>query len=118
MGMRFACMALLASPLFPGAASGQSTPFGQGCPGASGLVPTVSLDVPPFSGATVDVEMDTGLPGVTCILAAGSSSTDWMGMPLPLDLAPSGLPGCQQLVSLESLFTRVTGPTSKTKACR
>jgi hypothetical protein len=47
-------------------------------------------------------------PGLDVFLAIGGSSTSWLGVPLPLDLAIVGMPGCALLVALTKVFAAET----------
>lgn len=96
-----------------------STPFGAGCPGSGGVVPELLLfggnpesgpGNPGFGSAVTQA-----LGGTVAVLILGASFQTWNGLPLPLDLAPFGLPGCSLLVSADLLLPAVTsgsGPGS------
>ena len=38
------------------------------------------------------------------LVVLGVSNTNWMGIPLPLDLGPQGMPGCSLRVSPDAVF--------------
>ncbi len=87
-----------------------SSAFGAGCPGSGGEVPRIST-----GGGSPNVlagnpafrlVLSKALPGAPAHLVLGVSDTVWIatGLPLPVDLAPFGLPGCPLLVSLDFLF--------------
>src|SRR5262245_24380750 len=85
-----------------------ATRFGQGCPGTGGIVPRITLiGNAPLTGPgnpSFGVYLTGALPGTTAILVAGFSFLSWNGIPLPIDLAPAGSPGCALFVSGEFLF--------------
>src|SRR5262245_7503242 len=88
--------------------------FGAGCPGSSGQIPRIAT-----SGGNPSVlvgnpnfrlVLSKALPSAPIHLVLGVSNTVWVatGIPLPIDLAPFGLPGCPLLVSLDFLFFGAT----------
>jgi hypothetical protein len=81
--------------------------YGQGCNGSLG-VPTLSIDPPtkPVIGTTMNLRL-SNIPGtiLPTLGAYGYSRTSWNGIPLPLDLAPAGLPGCPLLTNTEVTAT-------------
>jgi hypothetical protein len=72
--------------------------FGQGCTGASGVAPELTL--PDFGVAgelfTAEVVCGPDLPG---LLFVGLQTDTWLGFDLPLDLAIFDATGCDLLVS-------------------
>ncbi len=70
------------------------SPFGTGCPGALGE-PRLDgvLGSKPVLGATFDLQVNR-LPLGVALVAFGTSTTSFGGLPLPFDLGPIGMPGC------------------------
>jgi hypothetical protein len=91
-----------------------SSLFGAGCPGSSGLVPSMSTvgGIPTSAGnPAFGLHVSNTLPNSVAVLIAGLSFTSWMGVPLPMSLGVFGVPGCQLFVSADFLFTTTTtGP--------
>ena len=80
--------------------------YGQACIGSLGT-PTLTVDpaTPPVIGTTMTLHYDN-VPGNNLISAIGGygySRTVFDGLPLPLDLAPAGLPGCFLLNSADEI---------------
>jgi hypothetical protein len=76
--------------------------FGSGCSGSAG-VPALAprAGSRPWLGDTLHL-VCTGLPASGAAAALlGLSNRSWSGVPLPLDLAPLGMPGCSLLVSAD-----------------
>jgi hypothetical protein len=75
-------------------------PFGTGCAFAAG---TPMLDAVagsrPQLGDTLQLEVMPA--GAAALFVAGTSDTTFLGAPLPLDLAPIGLPGCHLFTSAD-----------------
>ncbi len=91
-----------------GDTAGTFTLYGSGCdtangtPGLTGTVPNI--------GTTLDLGFSNLGAAQTVIVVLGASNTVWNGLPLPLDLASVGLPGCGLLASADALeVTLVTG---------
>ena len=87
-------------------ASAAATPFGLGCHAVS-TPPDLTL-LPgqrPWLGDTVTARLQ-GVPvgGGSALLALGRSRTRWGSLNLPLDLGPSGMPGCALLAEPLLLF--------------
>jgi hypothetical protein len=77
--------------------------FGTGCDGSNGLPPRLQPVSMPALGGTVAIDVaDLPTTGGAVYLAAGFSDLVWNGNPLPLDLAPFGLPGCRGYTSAET----------------
>jgi hypothetical protein len=77
-----------------------------GCPGSAGI-PTLTITSPsgyPWLGETFSVDVTNLAPGSPVAMAAGFSSTQWAGIPLPLALDFIGMFGCQALCSAEFFF--------------
>jgi hypothetical protein len=78
------------------------TSFGVGCAGSSGA-PSLSARPLPWLGDTLTIEASNLAAGPAVVLL-GPSDTVWSGTPLPFDLGPLGMPGCQLLVDPEVLL--------------
>jgi hypothetical protein len=85
------------------------TSLGSACPASS---PAISANQP-WLGRTYTLRYPCG-PGTVCLFASGFSSTQWNGLPLPIDLAAIGLPGCNLRVAADvsDLRTPVAGAAS------
>jgi hypothetical protein len=81
------------------AVAGAEDTFGAGCPGSLG-VPTLqtSSGATPEPGGVLSLDV-VNLPMSVAMMAAGFSRTIAGSQPLPLSLAPFGMPGCNLLVS-------------------
>jgi|GEM_PF-4203105 len=77
-------------------------PFSNGCANSVGVVPSLSVMSMPQLGGSYDLELDPGLPtpGVG-VLVIGLSKDLFNGLPLPLDLAILGAPGCNLATSAD-----------------
>ncbi|MFN6146384.1 MAG: lectin-like protein [Planctomycetota bacterium] len=77
--------------------------YGAACVGSLGA-PGLALLPPssPVVGTTMDLRI-SNVPGlfVPAIGAMGVSRTSWLGLPLPFELTPAGIPGCQLHQSAE-----------------
>jgi hypothetical protein len=84
------------------ATAGEEGTFGAGCPGTLG-VPALQTNgsSTPEPGGVVTFDV-ANLPLSTAIVAAGFSRTVSGTQPLPLSLAPLGMPGCDLLVSVDA----------------
>lgn len=87
---------------FQSAAPARLLPFGQGCAGG---VPAPTLAAAdhrrPWLGSSYALRVN-GLPASGLFVTiTGLSNQAWNGVPLPVDLAPIGMPGCPLLVSAE-----------------
>ncbi|HET6201931.1 MAG TPA: hypothetical protein VFI25_03915 [Planctomycetota bacterium] len=85
--------------------SGSVVSGGAGCPDAQGTPLYLAASGCPDLGATLTLVL-TGSPAntVPAILALGVSNATWSGLPLPLDLAFLGAPGCFVYTSNEVLL--------------
>jgi len=86
----------------------EESPFGAGCPGALGapqVLPTANSSAVIGGVARADL---VNLPLSFAILTIGFSDTMAGSTPLPLSLAPYGMPGCDLLVSPDAILL-VTG---------
>ncbi len=74
--------------------------FGSGCPSATGAPPRIGISIGPRLGRTMSVNLSLA-PSTTvaAVLGIGASDQVWSGLPLPLDLGPFGLPGCNWYVA-------------------
>ena len=88
---------------------GTFTAFGSACGGPLGT-PQLTGGTPPTIGNVATMQL-TGAP-LVAVFALGGSNTSWGGIPLPLSLAPDGMPGCSLLVSRDASVTRT--PTAGT----
>jgi hypothetical protein len=90
--------------------------FGPGCPGTV-TVPTVTSDPWnwPWTGDAMLLRCDGVPPATTAILwALGFSNTVTAGVPLPLDLAVYGAPGCFLRASLDAILVAAAANGSST----
>jgi hypothetical protein len=86
----------------------------------SACAPTAAKPALGFSGDThvgsptgFEIRVTNVPAGLPAILYVGSSSTSWLGLPLPFDLSVVGFPGCtlyQNLVASFPAFTTGSGP--------
>lgn len=74
----------------------QVVSFGTGCAGASGEIPQIQVPAWPYTGNTLFLDA-VGPPSTQGVLFVGVDNQSWSGVPLPLDLAPLGFPGCALL---------------------
>jgi dienelactone hydrolase len=88
---RLACLLLLPIAL---PAQGTAVPFGSGCPQNANTALGRAPD--PGAGNLALYQLDTW-PSAQPFACFGFSRTAWGPLPLPLDLSPSGLPGCSVL---------------------
>ena len=81
-----------------------------GCPGPLG-VPQLAADLPPWTGTNFEVRIEQMHPLHFPLLVLGTSSTDWLGTPLPLSLGLLGAPQCLLRVNAETtlLLSNVGG---------
>ncbi|MBL8754347.1 MAG: hypothetical protein JNK15_13680 [Planctomycetes bacterium] len=84
------------------------TPLGAGCAGTNG-VPALFATAPTL-GANVNLTCTSLRPNHVALFLVGFSSTNWLGVPLPVDLAPLGMPGCTGYTSAD-LVTPVVQTT-------
>lgn len=75
---------------------------GPGCAGTFGT-PLLTASAPEL-GKPVALRCANLRPGQQGLFALGVSSTNYQGLPLPLDLTPLGMPGCFARTSAESLL--------------
>ncbi|MCI0585759.1 MAG: integrin alpha [Planctomycetes bacterium] len=92
------------------------TVLGSGCPGTGGLVPRISI-----SGGTPDsagnpgirIHLTSARPSAPALWIIGFSSTIWLGIPLPADLAVLSMPGCFLRVSADVLVPTLTSAAGR-----
>ncbi len=92
------------------------TVLGSGCPGTGGLVPRISI-----SGGTPDsagnpgirIHLTSARPSAPALWIIGFSSTSWLGIPLPADLAVLSMPGCFLRVSADVLIPTLTSAAGR-----
>jgi len=94
--------------VYSGAPAGL-TPFGSACATPSGWVPRIGAArmVLPSGIPPLRLHLSNVPPGSGGFLLLGLTNTQWWGVPLPLDLAFLGLPGCALLVSPDLAFPAV-----------
>jgi hypothetical protein len=74
--------------------------FGNACTFASGTPRLRNVgDARPQLGSSLPLVVEPA--GRLALFVAGTSDTDWLGTPLPLDLAPFGMPGCELFTSID-----------------
>lgn len=113
IGLAAGCALALAAS---GSARAQSLHFGDACPSTlTGITPTFELPNYPLLNQNYSFDL-TGNPSTIYAAVVGISNTVALGvLPLPLDLTPFGIPGCDLLVSTEIIqpfFTDGTGSVS------
>jgi hypothetical protein len=74
-------------------------PYGSGCPGTAGMPHLTAAR--PWIGETVVFTVAPIPDGHPAVSFVGSSRDDWLGIPLPLELALIGMPGCLMLTSAD-----------------
>ncbi|MGH7151224.1 MAG: hypothetical protein ACREIU_11015, partial [Planctomycetota bacterium] len=84
--------------MFSGAPEGVSV-FGVACPVSGGILPRIGATGAAHLGQTIKINLSQVPPGKPTLLLLGFTNQAWWGIPLPLDLAFVGLPGCALLVS-------------------
>jgi hypothetical protein len=81
----------------------------QGVGGAcNGLATSWSGWLPNLQGVATTLTLSGALPGVAAVVAFSVELSNWMGIPLPLDLGQFGAPGCSLLLSPDVVFGQVT----------
>lgn len=86
----------------PGHAASYVT-FGSGCAGWAGTPWLATGGSPPRLGQVFQLQLFNLPPDHSTLVALGWSNTNWLGSPLPLDLAVIGAAGCQLLISPDVL---------------
>jgi hypothetical protein len=87
----------------PGIA-GNFDPFGVGCPGTRGVPAMHVTSGPPIAGQTFRVQLDNLPLSGPAFVFLGVSNSLYGTVPLPFPLASIGMPGCDLLVSGDTLF--------------
>ncbi|MEM7204732.1 MAG: CHRD domain-containing protein [Planctomycetota bacterium] len=83
---------------------------GTGC-SASGNPPAISAQGSAALGSgSFACSVDNGPPGAPAVMFLGTSTTSWLGLPLPLDLSVAGYPGCTLYQNLAASVLAVTSP--------
>ncbi|MEZ5966025.1 MAG: hypothetical protein R3F56_19470 [Planctomycetota bacterium] len=87
---------------------------GSGCTGTASYRPdqeTIAAPAAPGGSLSYFVDFqNSGAANLPIVQLVGFSSTQWGGIPLPLDLAAFGLPGCSLYTSIELTQTGVVDP--------
>ena len=74
--------------------SGSALPYGAACGGQNGA-PAIQVSGTPSLGTTYTIELTSAPPATTTVLFIGASDSEWMGLPLPIDLGSlGGMAGC------------------------
>jgi FG-GAP repeat protein len=92
------------------------TVLGSGCPGTGGLVPRISISGgTPDSGGNpqIRIHLTSARPSAPALWILGFSSTSWLGIPLPADLAVLSMPGCFLRVSADVLIPTLTSAAGR-----
>ena len=96
--------------LFSGAPIGVDS-FGSACPTDGGTLPRIGATGTADIGESYQLHLSRVAPGLIGLLGVGVSNTSWLGVPLPLDLGPVGMPGCELSVAPTTVIPAVTLPT-------
>ncbi|MCR9246539.1 MAG: hypothetical protein NXI31_16015 [bacterium] len=121
-------IAVQASPfqsvqLFPGTwngcliyeTAGFYQPYARGCLGSAGVASNfATTGRAPRLGNELEIQFGN-LPATSAvIMSVGFDTTSWSGLPLPLDMAPYGLPGCTAYYApLYPIFLNVSGGVAR-----
>jgi hypothetical protein len=97
-----------AMSLFVRAVTGSYSTFGAACAGNVGYPTLASVGVPTI-GQSFSITLAAARPNSLAVLFLGASASSWRGIPLPLDLAVYGAPGCRLYVSDEWMISRASG---------
>ena len=104
---RFACYNFSQSRTgFQFPLAGSFTLYGTGCPGTAGT-PFLFGPEAPLVGHNVPVIVANLVPYAPAVVVLGVSNAFWQGLPLPVNLAAVGAPGCQVLTSSD-IFLQAT----------
>lgn len=83
---------------------GEFVPFGSGCAGSRGVPALRAPTGPPVAGQNFRVQVDNLPLSGPAFLFLGASNTLYGTLPLPFALGMIGMPGCDLLVSGDTLF--------------
>ncbi len=83
---------------------------GTACPGSGGVRPVIGMTGIPVVGSSVSVNISRVPQPATALLLFGPAASSWLGIPLPLDLAVVGLPGCNLAVPPDVIVPVMTVP--------
>jgi PKD repeat protein len=85
--------------------------YANGCANSAGVVPSVSVTTMPQLGGNIGLDVDSGLATPAAVLMViGLSNTIYNGLPLPLDLAILGAPGCELATSVDATDLLIAAP--------
>jgi hypothetical protein len=85
--------------------------LGSGCAGKDSHVPVLGASTSAATGTNFVLQLHNAPTGTVALILIGSSSTNWLGLPLPLDLAGVGAPGCFLRTNVLLLLSAVTTGT-------
>jgi len=77
--------------------------FGSGCPGGADTPSLTANGDRPVLGQPFTLTLRDLPPWQPTLLLFGLSNTNWLGVPLPLDLGALGAPGCELLISVHAV---------------
>ena len=89
--------------------------YANGCANSAGVVPSMTVASMPQLGTNFELTVDSGLAAPTAVLMVlGNNNTIFNGLPLPLDLAILGAPGCMLATDLlaTDVLTALPGPNT------
>lgn len=85
--------------------------YSGGCPNSAGVVPSLTPTSLPQIGGTYGLDVDSGLAAPAAVLVIVGASKDlYGGLPLPLDLAILGAPGCNLAASVDAADLLIAAP--------
>jgi len=85
--------------------------YANGCANSAGVVPSMAITSLPQLGGIYSLDVDTGLAaGSAVVMVLGVSKTIYNGLPLPLDLAILGAPGCMLATDALATDLLIAGP--------
>ncbi|MBK8101525.1 MAG: hypothetical protein IPK26_30970 [Planctomycetes bacterium] len=89
--------------------------FGRGCPGSNGRDPVLAALTLPRLGQVLNLQIsELPITGGAGFMLTALSDVSWNGNPLPFELTPFGVPGCNAYTSAEvsTFVTNVNGVAS------